>query len=69
MRHYGAGEASVAARHDRHQGYARKGREHQADCPPAIGGYLVKNQEVILHGPTGAGKTYVARELGKKTCP
>ena len=26
----------------------------------AIGSYLVKHQDVILQGPTGAGKTYVA---------
>ena len=58
MRRYVAGGASVAARHARHQDYARKGREDQADCPPAIGAYLLKNQEVILHGPIGAGKTY-----------
>ena len=34
----------------------------------AIGSYLVKHQDVILQGPTGAGKTYVANALGNKAC-
>lgn len=34
----------------------------------AIGSYLVKHQDVILQGPTGAGKTYVACALGNKAC-
>ena len=34
----------------------------------AIGGDLVKHQDVILQGPTGAGKTYVANALGNKAC-
>lgn len=32
----------------------------------AVGNYLVKRQDVILQGPTGAGKTYVACALGNK---
>jgi DNA replication protein DnaC len=32
----------------------------------AIGSYLQKRQDVILQGPTGAGKTYVACALGNK---
>ena len=34
----------------------------------AIGSYLIKHQDVILQGPTGAGKTYVACALGNKAC-
>ena len=34
----------------------------------AVGSYLVKYQDVILQGPTGAGKTYVACALGNKAC-
>ena len=34
----------------------------------AIGSYLVKRQDVVLQGPTGAGKTYVACALGNKAC-
>ena len=34
----------------------------------AIGSYLVRHQDVILQGPTGAGKTYVACALGNKAC-
>ena len=34
----------------------------------AVGSYLVKNQDVILQGPTGAGKSYVACALGNKAC-
>jgi DNA replication protein DnaC len=34
----------------------------------AIGSYLVKHQDVILQGPTGAGKTYVACALANKAC-
>lgn len=32
----------------------------------AIGSYLTRHQDVILQGPTGAGKTYVACALGTK---
>ena len=31
----------------------------------AIGSYLVKHQDVVLQGPTGAGKTYVACALNR----
>jgi DNA replication protein DnaC len=34
----------------------------------AVGSYLVKHQDVILQGPTGAGKTYIACALGNKAC-
>ena len=34
----------------------------------AIGNYLVKHQDVILQGPTGNGKTYVACALGNIPC-
>ena len=34
----------------------------------AVGSYLVKHQDLILQGPTGAGKTYVACALGNKAC-
>jgi DNA replication protein DnaC len=34
----------------------------------SIGSYLNKYQDVILQGPTGAGKTYVACALGNKAC-
>jgi type I site-specific restriction endonuclease len=34
----------------------------------AVGSYLVKYQDVVLQGPTGAGKTYVACALGNKAC-
>lgn len=34
----------------------------------AVGSYLVKHQDVVLQGPTGAGKTYVACALGNKAC-
>ena len=34
----------------------------------AVGSYLVKRQDVVLQGPTGAGKTYVACALGNKAC-
>ena len=34
----------------------------------AVGSYLQKHQDVILQGPTGAGKTYVACALGNKAC-
>ena len=33
-----------------------------------VGSYLQKHQDVILQGPTGAGKTYVACALGNKAC-
>jgi len=32
----------------------------------AVGNYLVKHNDVILQGPTGAGKTYLACALGNK---
>lgn len=34
----------------------------------AVGSYLQKHQDVILQGPTGVGKTYVACALGNKAC-
>jgi DNA replication protein DnaC len=34
----------------------------------AVGSYLQRQQDVILQGPTGAGKTYVACALGNKAC-
>ncbi len=34
----------------------------------AGGSYLVNHQDVVLQGPTGAGKTYVACALGNKAC-
>ena len=34
----------------------------------AVGNYLQNHQDVILQGPTGAGKTYVACALGNKAC-
>jgi DNA replication protein DnaC len=34
----------------------------------AAGGYIVNRQDVILQGPTGAGKTYVACALANKAC-
>ncbi len=34
----------------------------------AVGSYLQKHQDVVLQGPTGAGKTYVACALGNKAC-
>lgn len=34
----------------------------------AVGSYLQKHQDVILQGPTGAGKTYIACALGNKAC-
>lgn len=34
----------------------------------AVGSYLAKHQDVVLQGPTGAGKTYVACALGNKAC-
>ena len=34
----------------------------------AVGAYLQQHQDVILQGPTGAGKTYVACALGNKAC-
>lgn len=34
----------------------------------AVGTYLQKHQDVIVQGPTGAGKTYVACALGNKAC-
>ncbi|MGH3970616.1 MAG: ATP-binding protein, partial [Mycobacterium sp.] len=34
----------------------------------AVGAYLQKHQDVVLQGPTGAGKTYVACALGNKAC-
>ena len=32
------------------------------------GGYIRKNQNVILTGPTGVGKTYIACALGRTAC-
>ena len=34
----------------------------------AVGSYLARHQDVILQGPTGAGKTYLACALGNKAC-
>jgi len=34
----------------------------------AVGAYLQKHQDVIMQGPTGAGKTYVACALGNRAC-
>jgi DNA replication protein DnaC len=34
----------------------------------AVGSYLQQHQDVILQGPTGAGKTYVACALANKAC-
>ena len=34
----------------------------------AVGSYLQRHQDLILQGPTGAGKTYVACALGNKAC-
>jgi DNA replication protein DnaC len=34
----------------------------------AIGAYIENRQDVILQGPTGSGKTYVACALGNKAC-
>lgn len=34
----------------------------------AVGSYLQKHQDVIVQGPTGAGKTYVVCALGNKAC-
>ena len=34
----------------------------------AIGTYLVKHQDIILQGPTGVGKTYIACALANKAC-
>jgi DNA replication protein DnaC len=34
----------------------------------AIGNYLARHEDVILQGPTGAGKTYIACALGNKAC-
>lgn len=33
-----------------------------------VGSYLANHQDVIVQGPTGAGKTYVACALGNKAC-
>ena len=35
----------------------------------AVGSYLQRHQDLILQGPTGAGKTYVACALGKRPPP
>lgn len=34
----------------------------------ALGGYILKHEDVVLQGPTGSGKTYVACALGNKAC-
>ncbi|MDR0514797.1 MAG: ATP-binding protein [Coriobacteriaceae bacterium] len=34
----------------------------------AIGGYLMKHQDVVLQGTTGSGKTFVACALANKAC-
>ncbi len=34
----------------------------------AVGGYITGHRDVVLQGPTGAGKTYVACALGNKAC-
>jgi len=34
----------------------------------AVGTYITKHQDVVLQGPTGSGKTYVACALGNKAC-
>jgi len=34
----------------------------------AIGNYLIAHQDVIIQGPTGAGKTFVACALGNRAC-
>lgn len=34
----------------------------------AVGAYIANRQDVVLQGPTGAGKTYVACALGNKAC-
>jgi len=33
-----------------------------------VGGYILKHRDVILQGPTGSGKTYVACALANKAC-
>ena len=34
----------------------------------AVGGYVLKHRDVVLQGPTGSGKTYVACALANKAC-
>lgn len=34
----------------------------------AVGSYIAQHQDLVLQGPTGAGKTYVACALGNKAC-
>jgi DNA replication protein DnaC len=34
----------------------------------AIGSYMMKHQDVILRGPTGSGKTYIACALANRAC-
>lgn len=34
----------------------------------AIGNYLVRHQDVVLQGPTGSGKSYIACALANKAC-
>jgi DNA replication protein DnaC len=34
----------------------------------AVGGYIANRQDVVLQGPTGSGKTYVACALANKAC-
>jgi DNA replication protein DnaC len=33
-----------------------------------LGGYILKHEDVVLQGPTGVGKTYIACALGNKAC-
>ncbi|MDR2380266.1 MAG: ATP-binding protein, partial [Bifidobacteriaceae bacterium] len=34
----------------------------------AVGTYITKHQDLVLQGPTGSGKTYVACALANKAC-
>jgi DNA replication protein DnaC len=34
----------------------------------AVGAYIAKHQDVVLQGPTGSGKTYIACALANKAC-
>jgi DNA replication protein DnaC len=42
--------------------------ETEAIARLAVGTYILKRQDVIIQGPTGSGKTYVACALGNKAC-